>query len=207
MLILWGRASSSNVKKVLWTLDELGLQFEHRNVGGQFGGLDQESFLKINPNGLIPVLQDNDLTLWESNTIVRYLAAQYGQDTLWIEECGKRALSERWMDWTMNSLFEPFKDMLFHLVRLPENQRDPAIVTKAIETFEQHLAIIENELSKQHYLSSDHLSVGDIIAGVLVYYYYEFKIERCRTFPHIEKWYKRLQTHPAYCKNIMTPIT
>lgn len=206
MLILWGRETSINVKKILWTLEELELTFEHKNVGGAYGGLTSPQYLELNPNGLIPTLQDGDLVLWESNTIIRYLAAEYGKSGLWIENCGKRALNERWMDWSTGTFWDPFKDMLFHSVRLSPEKRDPKILATAVVCFEQGLAILEEELKKQPYLSSPILGTGDIAAGVFIYYYYGLDIQRNKKFPHVEAWYQRLQTHQAYCKYIMIPI-
>jgi len=145
MLTLWGRANSSNVKKVLWMLDELELDYNNIPVGGSYGGLEEESYLAINPNGLIPTLQDGDLVLWESNTIVRYLAARYGQSVerrhLWIEDAAKRASAEKWMDFATAKLLPPFHDLLFHSVRLPEDKRDGEKVRQAVKNFEKAFLI------------------------------------------------------------------
>lgn len=207
MLTLWGRANSANVKKVLWTLEELGITYEHISVGGSYGGLDDPAYLAMNPNGLIPMIKDDDLVLWESNTIVRYLACRYGCDSLWIDDCGKRATAEKWMDWTVSVLFKPFQKLLYHSVRLPENQRDPAILLESIHDFEKGLAIIEQTLEKQDWLSGETFGISDIIAGTFVYYYYEIDTAHYRCFPHTQNWYERLKTRPAYRKTIMLPIT
>ncbi len=104
MIKIWGRRSAYNVQKVLWTVGELGLAYQHIDAGGSAGGLDQPDFLAMNPHGRIPVLVDDDLTVWESNSIVRYLCANYSRDHLWAEAPAKRSLAERWMDWELATL-------------------------------------------------------------------------------------------------------
>ncbi|MHC5307408.1 glutathione S-transferase family protein [Bartonella sp. LJL80] len=207
MLTLWGRATSSNVKKVLWTLEEIGLDYQHIKAGGAYGGLDTPEFLALNPNGLVPTIKDDELVLWESNTIVRYLAARYGKGVLWIEDCSKRASAEKWMDWTMGTLFEPFKDILFHSVRLPVEERKAEKVTSGVQNFENGLKIVNRALAEAPYLSGDALGIGDIITGVFVYYYYALDLPRTQSFSNVEAWYKKLQARPGYIKHVMTPIT
>ncbi|WP_297321950.1 glutathione S-transferase N-terminal domain-containing protein [uncultured Bartonella sp.] len=207
MLVLWGRPTSSNVKKVLWTLEEIGLDYQYIKAGGAYGGLDTPEFLALNPNGLVPTIKDDDLVLWESNTIVRYLAARYGKGVLWIEDCGKRASAEKWMDWTMGTLFEPFVDLLLNVVRLAPEKRDPQKVVDNVAKFENGLGIIDGELKKHPYLSGENLGIGDIIPGVFVYYYYAMKLPRKNTFSNVEIWYQKLQTRPGYIKHVMTPIS
>jgi len=207
MLTLWGRPNSSNVKKALWMLEELGLHYTNIKVGGTYGGLAAPSYLAMNPNGLIPTLQDGDLVLWESNTIVRYLAARYGQGSLWIENAGERASAEKWMDWASSKLFSPFHDLLFHAVRLPEAQRDSAIRARAVENFEKYLAILDQELAKNPWLSGQNFGIGDIPAATFIYYYYAIDVEKGLNFPHVEAWYQRLGARPAYVDKVMTPIT
>ena len=207
MLVLWGRPTSSNVKKVLWTLEEVGLDYQYIKAGGAYGGLDTPEFLALNPNGLVPTIKDDDLVLWESNTIVRYLAARYGKGVLWIEDCGKRASAEKWMDWTMGTLFTPFVDLLMNVVRLAPEKRDPQKVVEAVDKFEKGLAIMDGELKKQAFLSGENLGIGDIIPGVFVYYYYAMDLPRKNKFAHVESWYQKLQTRPGYKKHVMIPIS
>jgi len=206
MIKLWGRPTSANVKKILWTLDELAVDFENIKVGGVYGGLDDPAFLKINPNGLIPAIKDGNLILWESNTIVRYLAARYGKGLLWIDDCAKRASAEKWMDWVITTIYQPYKDILSQNVRLPDDARDPELLTKAIEEFEKGLAVLDRDLQLQKWLSGENFGVGDIIPGVFVHIYYVLDIKRNNTFLAVEQWYKNLKIRPAYKKNVMVPI-
>ncbi|WP_182419426.1 glutathione S-transferase family protein [Bartonella sp. HY038] len=206
MLKIWGRNNSINVKKVLWIAEELGLNYENIEVGGKFGGLDTPEFLKLNPNAMIPVLEDNGFTLWESNTIVRYIAAQYGRDSFWIEDPKQRSAVEKWMDWASEELFPLFKAILFNSVRLAPEKRDAGILSNAIDGFEKKLSIIENELSLNLWLSGKNFGIADIVVGTFIYYYYEIDIKRLKQFPKISEWYERLKKRPSYAKIIMIPI-
>nr|WP_295885848.1 glutathione S-transferase [uncultured Devosia sp.] len=118
-LTLWGRASSANVQKVLWALGELGLAYEHRLVGGPHGGLDDPHYRAMNPNGLVPTLQDGDLVLWESHAILRYLAATYGADMLWRDDVRERAIVDQWTDWTATTFQPAWISVFWLFVRTP----------------------------------------------------------------------------------------
>ncbi|MGV2837420.1 glutathione S-transferase N-terminal domain-containing protein, partial [Pseudomonas shirazensis] len=99
MLKIWGRKNSSNVRKALWIAHELGLEFQAIDAGGAFGVVNDPEYRARNPNGLVPMLEDDDLVLWESNTIVRYLCAEYGREQGWyLEDPRQRALADKWMD-------------------------------------------------------------------------------------------------------------
>src|SRR5690606_22701182 len=119
MLTVWGRTNSINVQKVMWTVGELGLEHERIDAGGAFGGLDTAEYGRMNPNRRIPVLQDGELGLWESNAIVRYLAARYGAGTLWAEDPAQRSEADRWMDWMVTTLLPDMTVVFWQLVRTP----------------------------------------------------------------------------------------
>jgi len=206
MITLWGRPNSSNVKKALWILEELELAYDNIKLGGAYGGLDDPAYRALNPNGLVPCLRDGDLVLWESNTIVRYLAARYGQGSLWIEDAAARAYGEKWMDWGMSVLYPAFHDILFHTLRLPEPERNPAIITRGVQNFEKALQLLETELETSPWLSGAQFGLGDIVPGVFIYYYYEMDLKRTGRFTQVEAWYQRLKQRPAYAKTIMIPI-
>ncbi|RCS25310.1 glutathione S-transferase [Phyllobacterium salinisoli] len=206
MLKIWGRTNSTNVKKALWTADELGLGYEHITAGGAYGLVDTPEFRALNPNGLVPVLEDDGFVLWESNVIVRYLAAKYGSGTLWIDDAAKRADAEKWMDWASTTLAAPFRDIIWHLVRLPEDKRDPAILEQGIAAVAKALEIPEKHLSSQQWLSGDQFGIGDITPGIFIYAWHELPIDRPQ-LPNIAAWYERLKQRPAYRKSVMTPLT
>jgi glutathione S-transferase len=144
-ITVWGRRSAFNVQKVLWTLDELGLQYEHRNAGGSFGGLNTPEFLAMNPHGRVPVLVDGALTVWESHSIVRYLAATYGPGSLWPPLPAARSFADRWMDWSATTLQPDFMKLFWGYYRMPENQRDLQAIKAAVDACNHHFGVLAEE--------------------------------------------------------------
>ncbi|KAB2665915.1 glutathione S-transferase [Brucella tritici] len=206
MLKIWGRINSTNVKKALWTARELNLDYEQIDVGGQFGGLKDPAYLARNPNGLIPLLEDGGTVLWESNTITRYLAAAYGKETLWIEDAAKRAQAEKWMDWASSSFYTNFSNVMKHLIRLPEAERNPALLEQSLQGLAQSMQIANEGLKEAPWFSGENFGIGDIPTGCYAYAWFEFPIER-PSLPHLEDWYGRLKQRPAYQAAVMTPLT
>jgi len=128
MLTLWGRTNSINVMKVLWMLDEIGMKYERKDAGMQFGVVDTPEYRAMNPNGRVPTIKDDDGTvLFESNTITRYLAARYGQPPLYPAHPPTRARAEMWMDWQLSSLGD-MTPVFWQLIRTPAEKRDMALV-------------------------------------------------------------------------------
>ncbi|CNB57483.1 putative glutathione S-transferase-family protein [Yersinia frederiksenii] len=201
MLTVWGRNNSTNVKKVLWCLEELGIRYERIDVGGQYGQLDEPLYRTLNPNGLIPCLQDDDFILWESNTIVRYLAAQYGEDTLYLPDARQRASAEKWMDWASSSVVEPYKAVFHGLVRTAPEQQDKVKIAQGIEQLNRLMTIADAALSKQAYLSGDQFGIGDIPLGCQAYAWFNMQLERPE-LPHLQRWYQQLAQRPAFQKVI-----
>ncbi|AJJ10653.1 hypothetical protein CH64_1112 [Yersinia rohdei] len=201
MLRVWGRNNSTNVKKVLWCLEELGLSYERIDVGGQFGKLNDPQYRALNPNGLIPCLQDEDFILWESNTIVRYLAAQYGDNSLYLPDARQRASAEKWMDWATSSVVDPFKTVFIGLVRTAPERQNKEKIAQGIEQLNQLMTIADEALSQQDYLSGEHFGIGDIPLGCLAYAWFNLPIERPE-LPHLQHWYQRLTTRAAFQKVI-----
>lgn len=151
MITLWGRNNSTNVKKVLWTLEELELPYDQILAGGKFGVNQDADYLAMNPNGLVPLLKDDetDLLLWESNAIVRYLAAQYGQNRLWVDNPARRAEGEKWMDWANQALSPAHRVILMGLVRTPPEKRDQAAIEAGIEKCDSLFALLDDALAHQ----------------------------------------------------------
>ncbi|HDL8285373.1 TPA: glutathione S-transferase [Yersinia enterocolitica] len=201
MLTVWGRNNSTNVKKVLWCLEELGVSYERVDVGGQYGKLNDPLYRSLNPNGLIPCLQDGDFILWESNTIVRYLAAQYGDNALYLPEAKQRAAAEKWMDWATSSVVEPFKAVFIGLVRTAPELQDKAKIAHGIDQLNALMMIADEALSKQTYLSGDKFGIGDIPLGCLAYAWFNLPIERPE-LPHLQRWYQSLTHRAAFQKVI-----
>ncbi|MPT48123.1 MAG: glutathione S-transferase [Sphingobium sp.] len=204
MITLWGRSNSHNVKKPLWLLEELGISYVRHDVGGPFG-MDEVYHAK-NPNGLIPTLEDGDLIQWESNSILRYLAARYGDSsTFWPADPAQRAIGDKWMDWQIG-FGEKIKGAYLGLIRTPEAQRDHAAISASAEAMNSAMQIIENMLESSEYLSGDALGLGDIAMGVFAYSYYNLAIDR-PALPMTERWFAKLQQRPAYQKSVMIPLS
>lgn len=201
MLTVWGRNNSTNVKKVLWCLEELGISYQRIDVGGQYGKLNDPLYRSMNPNGLIPCLQDDDFILWESNTIVRYLAAQYGDGTLYLPDARLRASAEKWMDWATSSMAEPFKAVFIGLVRTPPEQQDKVKIAQGMTQLNTLMAIADQALEKQAYLSGDKFGIGDIPLGCLAYAWFNLSIER-PPLPNVERWYQHVSQRAAFKKVI-----
>ncbi|OMQ23034.1 glutathione S-transferase family protein [Serratia oryzae] len=206
MLTIWGRANSNNVKKVRWCAAELGLNYTHINAGGTYGKVNEQPYRALNPNGLVPLLQDGDFVLWESNTIVRYLAAKFGQAPFYPHDLQARAAAEKWMDWLTSTIAAPFRTLFWGMVRTPAEQRDRAAIDAAIAELEQHFTIVEHQLAQQPYLSGAEFGIGDIPLGSFIYAWFELPITR-QPRPHMERWYQQLCARPAYQSTVMIPLT
>ncbi|ARS51992.1 glutathione S-transferase family protein [Kushneria konosiri] len=206
MLKVWGRANSTNVKKVLWCADELGLEVERIDAGGEFGIVDDPGYRALNPNGLIPCLQDGSLVLWESNAIVRYLIAQYGEGPLAVHDPARRAEADKWMDWATSTFAAPFRDVFWNTVRLSPDQSDNAIRERGIDECTRLLARVDAILADQAWLSGEAFGMGDIPLGCMAYAWFEMPIERPAQV-HLERWYQRLTERDAFQRQVMTPLT
>ncbi|MBU1174016.1 MAG: glutathione S-transferase family protein [Alphaproteobacteria bacterium] len=200
-LILWGRNTSVNVQKVIWTLAELGLDYERKDVGGDFGGLDSPDFAAMNPNRLIPVLQDGDLSVWESSAIVRYLAAQYGAGTLWPELPRQRAQCDQWADW-YNTTFQPtWLGVYLALVLTPPSRRDMEAIRRGNEAVNKGFALLDGALAGRDFLCGKGLTYADILCGAVLYRWSRLDVERI-DMPNVDAWHARLRTRPAFVTGI-----
>lgn len=206
MLKIWGRKNSSNVRKALWCAEESGVAYERVEAGGAFGVVDQPGYLARNPNGRVPMLEDGDLVLWESNAIVRYLAAAYGPGSLYLEDPASRACGDKWMDWTTSSFAGEFRDLFWGTLRTPVEQRNTALIEAARQRCSDLLAMPERALGEQPYLSGDSFAMGDIPLGSFIYAWFEMPIERPPQ-PNLQAWYARLRERPAYQRAVMTELT
>ncbi|MEK0082531.1 glutathione S-transferase family protein [Benzoatithermus flavus] len=206
MLKVWGRANSLNVQKVMWAVAELGLPYERIDVGGAFGGLDTPAYAALNPNRLIPVLEDGGTVVWESNAIVRYLAARYGAGTLWPEDPATRAAADRWMDWQLTTLQPSLSPVFLGLVRTPPEQRDMAAIGIHAERLGQAMRILDDHLAGRRFVAGDALTMGDIPLGCVYWRYVNLAIDRPE-LPNLAAWHERLAAREAYRQNVMLPLT
>ncbi|MBD9654872.1 glutathione S-transferase [Pseudomonas sp. PDM12] len=206
MLKIWGRKNSSNVRKALWCAEEAGIAYERVEAGGAFGVVGQPEYLARNPNGRVPMIEDGDLVLWESNAIVRYLAAAYAPGSLYPEDPASRACGDKWMDWTTSSFAGEFRDLFWGTLRTPVEQRNEAVIEAARQRCIALLALPEKALGEQPYLSGEHFAMGDIPLGSFIYAWFEMPIERPPQ-PNLQAWYARLCERPAYRRAVMTELT
>ena len=203
MLKILGRATSSNVQKVVWLCDELNIPFERTDIGGPFGGNDQPEYLRLNPNGVVPTIDDDGFVLWESNSIVRYLAEKHGKGTpMWPDDLQARASASRWMDWALSTLAGRHVPVFQGLIRTPEDKRDPDRIAAARELWSKANQVLETWLADHEYLSGDSFSIGDIPAGPFTFRWFNLDIER-EDYPNLKRWYDSLAARPAYKKNII----
>ncbi|HET6390932.1 glutathione S-transferase [Hyphomicrobium sp.] len=207
MLKVWGRLNSLNVQKVMWLIGELDVPHEHIAAGGDFGKVDTPAFLAMNPHGRIPVIEDEGHTVWESHTILRYLAARYGKGSFWPDDAFERSNYERWMDWSQTALQPAFlNDVFWAFYRTPEAERDWSIINRGIEQSAKYLQLLDRWLNGKEYMLGESLSLADITTGALLFRYYNIEIERPARLPNVEAWYDRLKSRPAYRAHVMVPF-
>jgi len=207
MLKVLGRTNSSNVQKVLWCVDEIGVPFEREDVGGAFGRNRDPDYLALNPNGLIPTVLDGGRALWESNTILRYLAASYDTGGLWEPDPGRRADGEKWMDWQLTVLSPgAIKPLFKQYVRTPPGQRDPALIGQSLENATSAFRLLDEALSRTPWLGGERFTVADIPCGVMTYRWMNLPIER-PDLPALAAWYARLAGRPAFRRHVMIGLS
>lgn len=203
---LFGRSTSYNVQKALWLLEELELQYEHIQCGGKYGGLDNDEFAAMNPMQKVPVVSDGDDVIWESNTILRYLASKYG-DNHWIPtDPYQRSLCERWMDWCLVTFEPAFIGVFWGYYRTPEEQRNLELINKSKNDCLDCLDKLNNQLANDHYIVGPKLSLADITAGVFIYRLVEVDL-KIPLPDHVSRWYDRLQLREGYKKWVMSDFT
>ncbi len=204
MITFYGRKTSDNVQKAWWMLLETGRPFDHVELGGRFGGLDDRQFLKLNPHGRVPLLVDDDLKVWESTAIIRYLAAEYCAETFWPASARARASVDKWMDWAQTRLY-PASNRLFWLsVRTPVADQDARKIAATAEDLNTHMLKLEQQLEGQDYLTGGGLSLADIVAGATLHRYFENPVGK-PDLPNVGAWFSRLKERPAYQEAVMHP--
>jgi glutathione S-transferase len=203
-ITVFGRASSSNVQAVMWGMAELGLSCERLDYGHAFGGLDSAEFRAMSPHGLVPVMRDGDLVVWESCAILRYLAAQYGDGgAFWPTDPAERAGVDMWAEWGKTTFARDFTAPIFwSRVRTPAKDRDAAALDAALARFSRWLDILEAQLSNRDYVCGDALSLADIVIGHVLYRYYDIDIPR-GDHSVARAYYDRLALRPAYRDHVM----
>ena len=207
MLKIIGRKSSSNVQKVLWACAEMGVAYERQDAGLQFGVNNTPEYAAMNPNKLVPTIVEDGFILWESNSIVRYLAQKHGMGTLCPKDLRVRASAERWMDWQLTTLGPAFTPMFHGLVRTAPDKRNWEAINKSRDAAEQKCEILDSHLAKSKYLAGDDFSFGDIPCGIHVYRWFEFKEIERKDLPNLKRWFDLLCQRPAFKEHIMIGLS
>jgi glutathione S-transferase len=203
MLKIWGRNTSINVQKVMWAVGELGLPHERIDVGGAFGRNNEPAYLAMNPNGLVPTLEEEDgFVLWESNSIVRYLAAKYGAGTLEPADLRARARASSWMDWQLTVASPALTPVFWGLIRTPPEKRDAAAIEAGKVKSTAAMKILDAQLGKAAFVAGDALSMGDIPVA-LVAYRFRRLVEERKGLDNLERWFAAIEQRPAFKQQVL----
>ena len=206
MLKIWGRRNSINVQKVMWTVSELGIESQRLEAGMDFGVVSEPWFETYNPNRLVPTINDDGLILWESNVIVRYLAAKYSAGGLMPSELGARAAAEMWMDWQQTAIMPDLGPLFRGIVRTAPSDRDHDAIESAAKKIEAGMRMLDNCLAGRAYLMGDRFTIADIPLGCVGYRWYALDIPH-PDFPNVAAWYERLTARPGFATHVMLPLT
>ena len=200
MLQIWGRLSSINVRKVVWCAQELGLAFQRTEAGGRFGVVQTPAYRALNPNALVPAIEDDDgVRLWESNVIVRYLSARHSAGALYPEPLAARFDAERWMDWQQTTLNPAGRDAFIQWVRTPAERRDAAAAARSAQATEPLFALLDTHLASRAYLGGDRLTMADIPIGCELHRWFGLPADLYTrpTWPNLERYFAALRDRPG----------
>jgi glutathione S-transferase len=206
MLTIWGRANSINVQKVLWCCGELGLKYDRVDAGMQYGVNNTPEYRAMNPNGLVPTINDDGFILWESHAILRYLCGIHGLGTLWPGSPRAFAEADRWMDWYNTTLWLSLRPVFWNLVRVAPEKRDMALVNESIKRLATNLEIADAHLAKNRYFGGKQFTMGDIPMGVAAFRWFKLPIDR-PVLKNLETWFARIVERPAFKEHCAAPLT
>jgi glutathione S-transferase len=205
MLRIWGRVNSVNVKKAMWCVGELGLPHERIDAGMKFGVNDTPEYRKMNPTGLVPTIDDDGFTLWESHTIVRYLCAKHSLGKLCPSDLRARADAERWMDWAF-TFQNAMRNVFWGLIRTPPEKRDLKAIEEGTKKSHDLAALLDRALADKPYVAGQAFTMGDIPIGCEVQRYLRVPIER-PSLPSLEAWFARLRQRPPFLQHVDFPLS
>lgn len=206
MLVIWGRKNSVNVQKVLWCCEEMKLAYRRIDAGGPFAIVDTDAYRKLNPNGLVPTLEDDGFVLWESNAIVRYLAAKHSPGDLWPDDLKTRADGDRWMDWSTSTFWPALRILFLGLIRTAPEKRDAKALEESRIKTAGALAVLDGYLSSREFLGGERFTMGDIPLGCGIWRWMSLPIERPE-LPNVQRWFDLLTERPAYRAVVMQPLS
>ena len=196
MLHLWGRISSINVRKVVWTAQELGLTVQRTDAGGPFGVVQEADYRRKNPNALVPLIEDGEVRIWESNVIVRYLCAKHSQDDFYPASLPERFAAEQWMDWQQTTFNPAGRSAFIQWIRTPAEQRNPALIAQSVAATEALLALMDAHLADHAFMGGDRFGMADIPLACEMHRWFGLPQPRqART--HLDRWYQNILARPA----------
>ena len=193
---IWGRLSSINVRKVVWAAQEAGAEFTRTDAGAAFGIVRTPNYLRMNPNALVPVLQDGDVTLWESNVIVRYLAARFPASGLLPVSLAQHFEAEQWMDWQQTTSNPAGRTAFIQYFRTPADQRQPDLIRHSVTAMEPLMALLDAHLATRRFMLGEQFSMADIPLGCEVHRWFGLP-QAHPHWPHLERWFAKLCSRPA----------
>ena len=192
MIRILGKASSINVRKVLWTCEEIGIAYARADDGPE---------LAQNPNGLVPVIVDGDFVLWESNSIIRYLATKWAAEALLPTEPRARAEVDRWIDWQATEFNGAWRYAFSAIVRKNPAFNDPRDIEASKRQWTRMVAVLDSQLARTDaHVAGDAFTLADIPIGLSVNRWFMTPFER-PAFGHVEAYYERLSGRPAFLKH------
>jgi len=198
MLRILGRASSINVRKVLWACAEIELPFKREEWGAGFRPPQEPEFLALNPNAMVPVIQDGDFTLWESNAIIRYLATRYGEPALYPTDARARAKVDQWVDWQAADLNRSWSYAFMALVRHSPAHQDADALAVGCAEWARHMRILEQQLAATGaYVTGPSFCLADIVLGLSVNRWFETPLEHPH-LPAVRDYYERLSSRAGF---------
>jgi glutathione S-transferase len=196
MLKLWGRISSINVRKVVLAAQLLEVPYERIDAGAAFGITTTPEYMALNPNALVPTLQDDDFVLWESNAIVRYLCAKHPQAGLYPQDLRCRFDAERWMDWQQTTLNAAGREAFIQLFRTPAARRNTQAIADSQAATQPLLALLDAHLAQRQFMAGDRLTMADIPIACEMHRWWGLPLHHAE-HPHLARWYQGLRERPA----------
>jgi len=205
---IWGRATSSNVMKVIWLCEELKIPYERVDAGLSFGVTNTLEYREMNPTGLVPTLQEDGFTLWESNAICRYLASSNpGGEAVWPADLQARADVDRWMD-AQQTVLNRAQSVVFQgLIRKKPEERDMAAVNAAMKAADAAWLMLQAQIEQAGggNVCGASLTLADMVWGVHVHRWFNMPVTRTEA-PALRAWYERLLARPAYKAHCAGPV-
>jgi len=196
MLKIWGRISSINVRKVVLADQWLGIQFERVDAGHEFGIVKTPEYMAMNPNSLVPTIEDGELRLWESNVVVRYLCAKHSMGGLYPAPLEQRFDAERWMDWQQTTLNPAGRNAFVQLLRTPVDKRQQKLIEDSITATEPLLFMLDAHLSRQPFMAGDAFTMADIPIACEIHRWRGTPVPQV-ALPHVDRWYANIRSRDA----------